>query len=497
MDLMGARIRLNPRPPQNHEVALEVAMLGHCPGKVRIARLLARHETIDEMRRAGFGEAVDELSSETIVEATALDHLPIPLQSSAEFDDIFPEARDSSTDYSSHLAGNRAWLPQAVEDYFANGGEKLWVVRIPETEGQAGFLPGQNTVLHDVRTLRGLATVLVLQEVGVVAFPDLERLQIPAQLQDVPRVRLENPQPQFLPCAIRFDDTHRERRHPSEIPSTHSVLPTQQLLTVIQQTLRYARQDMQCLFTLPLSYSNEAGSPIIDPLALQAIETMKQGNDGPGLRRVQLLFPYLRSQRHRLVSPVGLIAGLQASISRQHGAWRSIAGRAMLTDGKPYPRVDTHQIVRLRKSPGIGIIQYRESKISLDDERLAVPALHRADWVNAIDPQRFDGYRSGEVARFLGFLMRQLKALGETLVFNVDFRDPRPRILLEQLFRRLYNQGALRGNLPEDAYDIRASHPQEGAIVYEIELAPAFPIDRVQLTFANRSGEWQAGLSNG
>jgi hypothetical protein len=32
--------------------------------------------------------------------------------------------------------------------------------------------------------------------------------------------------------------------------------------------------------------------------------------------------------------------------------------------------------------------------------------------------------------------------------------------------------------------------------VYEIEIAPAFPIDRVQLTFTNLSGEWKVETSH-
>ena len=48
---------------------------------------------------------------------------------------------------------------------------------------------------------------------------------------------------------------------------------------------------------------------------------------------------------------------------------------------------------------------------------------HRADYFDAVDMRRFDGYRSGELARFMGYLIRQLHALGELLVFDVDFRD--------------------------------------------------------------------------
>ena len=139
----------------------------------------------------------------------------MPLYSSAEFDDIFPEARTRPTGYRSRLGGDRAWLAEAVTDYFANGGEKLWVIPVPEVERQAGFLPAAGTRLHDTRSLRGLAVALVLEEVAVLALPDLERLQVPAELPfPPPRVRLDNPQPAFLPCGEEFDDGHREHSPP-------------------------------------------------------------------------------------------------------------------------------------------------------------------------------------------------------------------------------------------------------------------------------------------
>ena len=85
----------------------------------------------------------------------------------------------------------------------------------------------------------------------------------------------------------------------------------------------------------------------------------------------------------------------------------------------------------------------------------------------------------------------------DQLVFDVDVNDPRPRLVLERFFRRLYRQGALRGRVPEEGFEIRQSQPQEGALQFDIEVAPAFPIDRIFLTFVNRDGEWQAEVVDG
>jgi hypothetical protein len=191
---------------------------------------------------------------------------------------------------------------------------------------------------------------------------------------------------------------------------------------------------------------------------------------------------------------VGVIAGRQAAVARRQGVWRSAAGQALVSEAIPYPPCDSELSLRLRERPGVGVLVRRQGRLELEDERLAVPALHPGDWQGALDPGRFDGYRSGEIARFLGWLLRRLRRLGETLVFDLDPRDPRPRLLLEELFGRLHAAGALRGAVPEESFRILSGERRGNAIAYDIEIAPAFPIDRLRLTFANSAGEWRGRL---
>lgn len=490
MELLQQRIRLAPRVPVRRRPALPVLMLGHAPGKVRFDRIPA--EALAQMRDAGLGPLMDERLLQNVPDELALCQLPIPLHSVGEFDDIFPDARTTATRYRSRLAGSRAWLPQAVSDFFANGGERLWLVRVGEADGQRGFLPPSLIQPQDLTTLRGVALALAVPEVGLVALPDLERLQIPANLPDIPRVRLENPEPQFLPCGTDLTDDHRERRNSDEMIDAPPPLLTVEVLRPLQSVLARYRPDMQCLLTLPLAYSGQSASPAVDPAALAAVDGIKVSAAGHELRRVQLLFPYLRSREHRLVTAVGALAGLQADSARRRGIWRSVAGMPMRVDGLPYPKVNLRTLLELREEPGIGVLQTREGSVTLDDERLAVPALHPGHYVGGgAGMQFYDSYRSAEVSRFMGFLQRQLRALGEVLVFNLDYRDPRPRLLLEDFLRRLHGQGALRGRKPDDAFRIRQASTQEGVIAYEIEVAPAFPIDAIRIAFVNRAGEWR------
>lgn len=519
MDFLGARIQLNPRPLARRRVALEVGMLGHCPGRVRIERFLALPELLDEIRQAGYGARIGVIQSlvQDIANArlsaapqkdieklldqldAAVSHLPIPLRSTAEFDDVFPSARTESTYYGSTLAGASAWLPQAVDDFFANGGEKLWLVRIPEEEGVTGFLPAQIVSLLDVDKLRGVACLLVINRLGLVAMPDLERLQIPAHLPDIPRKRLANPEPVFLPLGTIVDDGHRERRYSSEL---FAELPVQPLLTILSRMLlsNRHRPDIQFLFSLPLSYSGSLASPAADLDALSVLNSARKTTNAHVLRQVQMLFPYLR-QGDRLFSPAGVIAGAIAKTTAQQGAWRSIAIQPLVSLAQPFPALDIQETIALRETPGIGILNLKAGKLKLDDERLLVPALHRDDYVLPGETgdysPRLSGMRSAEVVRFLGYLVRELRDLGDHLIFNVDPQDPRPQLVLERFFLDLYRAGALRGSSPDAAFRITRASGAENVIAFDIEIAPAYPIDKIVITFVNRDGEWQTGVNHG
>ncbi|MEC8812009.1 MAG: hypothetical protein VXY23_11910 [Pseudomonadota bacterium] len=497
-EMLASRITLSPRPQQNRKAVLEVAMLGHCPGRVRTQRLLALPGAVADMRAAGFGAALDQLQAGSAEpRLQSLHHIPVPLRSSAEFHDLFPDAASNATEYVSVLAGRSAWLPRCVDDFFANGGTKLWVISIPQAEGQRGFLPAADTRLHDVSTLRGLACALVLRNLGEVAFPDLERLQIPAQLPDIPRLRLDNPDPQFVPCSTNLDDDHRERRNDSEMELSAMPAPTplNQILQGILPWLATQRPDVQCLMTLPLAYNGALDSPVLDPMAVQWLQQIRDGDSGHRLRQLQCLFPYLRGPQFELLSPVGIIAGRQSALAQAQGPWRSIAGQGLQSQGLPYPPLSIMDTVTLRNDPGVCVLRQRQGQVELDDERLLVPALHPQDYLNANNPERFDGHRSAEVMRLLGYLRRQLTALGEQLIFNLDYRDPRPRLLLERFLRQLQQRGALRGATAEQAFQIKEIQTQEAVMIYEIMIAPALPIDQIRLTFTNQHGEWQGNIA--
>jgi hypothetical protein len=129
----------------------------------------------------------------------------------------------------------------------------------------------------------------------------------------------------------------------------------------------------------------------------------------------------------------------------------------------------------------------RDGRAWLDDESLPVPVLPQADLsrMTRADRERGD-WRSAEIQRFVGWVRRELRDLGERLVFDVDPDDPRPQQALHAFCARLHQAGALRGRRPEDAFRIRrlvTGEVPDSAIGFELELAPAYPIDRITLSF--------------
>jgi hypothetical protein len=538
MDLMGGRVRLSPRPAADAEPALPACFIGHCPGRVRPERLRASARAA--LRGIGLGAAVDyldathphttprdglpahsgprPLGAATRARLDALHHLPLPLRAAAELTDLFPEARTAATGYASALGGAGAWLPQAVDDFFANGGELAWIIVVPEAGGRDGLLgltpgvlaaaadpddaapaagpagpaPDRRLPLHEPLTLRGLALALAIPDIGVLALPDLERLQVPPALTGPARVRLPNPEPGFLPCGQTHDDGHRERRHSEEMAVPEPPAPTLTLLESIAGALAAYRPDLQCLYSLPLSAGGVSREPQPEPALLHTLAA-RGGRGWSSARRLQLLWPYLRDTGQGLRSPVGAVAGAQAAVAARLGPWRSAAGVPLTSAGTPYPPTPREQVLALYDTPGVGVLHQATGVLRLEDERLLVPALPAADTALVTAP----GWRSGEVQRFLGWLMRRLRRLGEALVLDADPDDPRVALLLERFCRALHDRGALRGARPEDAFAIRPLAPAgagaDAVLGFAIELAPAFPLDRLRLTFVNRAGEWQTG----
>lgn len=500
--LLDGRIELEPAPLRGDaDDPVEVAFVGHLPAGVVVRPERLSRTALERLDLLGFAHVTRILRGEAVADAAAvtrdaavvrrttrLEQLPLLIDTIRSFYDLFPDAESvplasmASAAFGQPLAGITAWLPRALEDFFLAGGRRAWVVLVDEHEDPEALLPplGGNPLIAPMRELRGLTLAAALPAIGLLAAPDLERQSIPTGLSDVARVRLPNPPPRFLPCH-GGDDGEAPVERGGGVTAKPLAAPRWSLqLARIAGFLQRHRPDVQFLTSVPLSWDASSATPGLDPLALAWFaDATREDRLGVACARIQVVGPCLRSPRYRLGSPSGLLAGVISAHARRHGAWRSVAGRALPGDALPYPALSSARLLPLRAG-GIGVLTARAQAMMLDDERVLAPSY--AD--------------SGEIVRFIGWLHRRLERLGERLVFLVDPADPRPLLALEALGNDLHARGALRG-LRRDAWQVTPEPAGPGQAVWRVSLRPAAPIDGLVLTVRNEQGRWLAEALHG
>ena len=526
MLLANNRIEIDARPTPPAQTVLEVVMVGHCPGIAQWQRLATDELLLTKISSLGFARECARLR-ELAAGATAISQddallalydLPLPFHSFGQYQSLFPGAFDTDTTYQSVIGGKRAWLPLAVQDFFENSSGshnlKLWIIRVDENRKQSAFLPTPGANMIEPETLGAFERALLITRAGILALPDLERLQIPAHLEDIPRLRIENPEPVFLPCGTEVDDGHRERRNAYEIPAMPEPLPSRDIVIPIARAMAKHRPDMQCLLSVALAAipGSERPGPATEFLNCVAnaagiredgtLVDESRGTLTEAARHLQLLYPYLRGPDRALGSATGVVAGMQAAVSQQHGPWRSIGERPLPGRSLPWPPLNQNEATALRDRPGVTVLLHRANRTVVDDERMCAPCLPAVQLQQLTRERRNDDHwRSAEIMRFMGWLRRELQTLGEKMIFDVDPRDPRPEIALRSFFTRLYTLGALRGRKVDEAFTLIQRNDGDSTIAFEIEIAPAYPIDRLRITFMQdrhtAGGSTNVEVSNG
>lgn len=485
----GKRIYLDPEPVVNRQAAFEVVMIGHCPGLADLDVLFSHQTMTKEMADMGYTEELDALKkrmNDKIISVDPLYNLPIPLYSLAEFQQLFSRQRPASEDaqtapkstvtlYRSRLAGSHLWLPFAVEDFFRFNGsralKKLWLINVDQSLAQQAFLPDGRGIEDKIPERNAFARALSLPRAALLTMPDLERLQIPAYIEKVPNDAVKKPVPQFLPCGSGLEiGPKNNSKNPVEYPQPMDFGGLlQQMLVAIS---RY-KPDLRLLMSLPLDSELLGELPHESRDALDDLEKLKESHFADLLHRVQIIYPYVRDHRYRLMTASGLLAGKMAEVVASKGAWHSIAGTPLAGNYEPFPRLSQQQIEILRDRRNIGVLRSRLQKTELDDERLC----------GGVFGDDIEHARSGEISRFLGWLQRELEQLGHQLLFTTDPADPQPMIVLNDFFNRLHQLGALRGKNSQQAFRITRilSENVPSTLIFNIEIAPVFPIDTIQL----------------
>jgi hypothetical protein len=492
------RISLETTPRPRGAEAFEIVLVGHCPGR-HAAGAAAR--LAPAVALAGFDAAAARIGTGQDAPG-ALEQVPLPLGSAAEFDRLFPEADTVPTGLGSRAAGRRAFLPRTVRDAFRAGARRVWVIAAPEPprmEGMTamaaaiadGFGLGRAGAGDPARpeTLRGIGLALAIPDAALLALPDLERLAIGTRA-----AAPDAPTPPGEPPIFRPKRPMPPPRGFSTVPPApdHDAPDAAEIgamLASLGILLARRRPDMQALVTLPLGLGHAAGrsdaAAEAAAVVAEARKALPTGQPG-GLRRLQLLHPMLRAPDGAIGSASGAIAGAIAANAERDGPWRSIASRPLLLAAMPATRFDPSGAARLREA-GFGVLTGAAGRVALDDERMAPE--------DKDEEGRALG-RSAEVVRFLGWLQRRLRRLGEALVFENRPDDGRLELALRGFLMALQARGALRGATAERGFELVPLRLGEGAIGFEIRLAPVLPVDRIriQLVAAPAGTTVEAGL---
>lgn len=547
MNFHFGRVRLLPETRLHRAPLFDVAMIGHLERDASLDYLFNNPAMLEDICTAGYSELLDLLRAEhekkeNAVHTHSLQGLPIPLRSVEEFQQLFSlsGSEPAGDIFVSRLGGSYPWLPLAINDFFQADvmqlPRRLWIIVVAQAKGSAAFLtpdsavapasnaqpvserkskPGDEqtadltpdsaaasasntTPAADLKSKTraeqiaevlqrqpALLRVLDLPNLGLLCLPDFERLHIPPSLTHIPRLRVANPVPAFLPCSTNTNDGIADANpiqtaQPDE--SIYFVVHLQQLLRVIATY----RRDVNLLLAFPFDVDRNAELPQYSQLAAAQLEQWKQGLDAHLLRHVQLVFPYLQDARGNLSSPCALLAGQTLFSSVKRGEWRSIAGVALPTMKHIFPLISLKLCAQLRDQIGLAVVREENATVQLDDERLPVPYVASQPSTN-----------SGELARFMGGLQRALEELGLSLVFENQNVVDQSEIVLREFFTRLHAQGALRGRRPEDAFSIRRERNDSGQVLVEIELAPAIAIDRIQVDLRCHNNNLQLEVRHG
>lgn len=380
-----------------------------------------------------------------------------------------PLAFTSAATFLAAFPGDQSWLSLAVQDYFAAGGERAWVVRVEVDPGQPldAYLsqaPAEAGSLPET----GVDIALLVPTAGLLVLPDLEFACLEGSLPPPPVPVAPPPSPVFRPVS-EFVKPVPPPVPP--LPPGAALVRPYEVLTRISAALAAQRPDMMLLFALPLGADQT--QTVSQLIARAGTYLYGQAQLGPDLPRVQAFAPLLRDFAGDITTPSGQVAGVLAAAAETEGVWRSISGRALPLGSTPMRRIESVALDGLREL-GVATLRFGTISTVLDDDVLAlrnVPANAAA--------------RSGGTRRLMGWLLRNLQQFGEQLVFENVLDDGRVELILMDLFDELFSQGALVGQQVTDAVTITRSNPAPNAVEFDIALNAAVALETMRLSFAD------------
>jgi uncharacterized protein len=478
-------------------------------------------------------------------EIEGLLNLPVPIDTWEVFDHLFAWDRRELTPGGRRVS---TYLGAAVRSFFAQGGRKCYLVRagdpwplfrpdltpdsrrslrlqkvrrlipgftlLPEDFARAPGEDGDDEPPRPVSPVerarwRSMDHLFGLPDVSFVCLPDLADA-VRAEPPDFEAPEFPPPSEQFLECStptpVRTDGVARYVAAPR--CDERGYLNWARAVNLAGGlTARFWREtQLVAALPMPQTGAEEAQAAARDLLlyltageARPLARRLNESLSGAASAFVQLAYPWARTPGsanlpEQLESPDGVLAGLLACNALTRGAFRSAANLSLADVHDLAPLLTAQQM--LEPHPDTTAAGARRHAL-LERVSLFGPTPGGLRLLSDVTTSLDESYRPAAVNRLVSLLARAARRLGEESVFEPSGEAlwTQLRERLEGLLTELFLAGALRGDAPADAFQVRCDRStmtqndiDNGRLIARIVFTPALPIERITVVMAMDEG---------
>ena len=477
----------------------------------------------------------------TPAQMVTLTNVPIPMESYAAFTAVFDDG-------TSDEAFGTDYLATTVRSFFAQGGKKCYVVRVGDpitnadqaSEKAAKWLavlgaaaPNILGTLDDGPSAwTGVAALGALEEVSLLATPDLPALSASTPVGAVGQIPYVNLGPQeFTPCSPGPVIPQEQRTFQAPAPrlaaadyttwATNIANVVNYLSNgVMRHQLHLREIQFVAAFPMPHDLDPATAAETTSSTEIAAdihsyINTVMPEQAPPGgfclpsnisSAFLQLAYPWLKTTGsvvllEQLEAPDGVLVGLLARNALTRGTFTS-ATRMVPAEVYDVSTVLPAQETRTPKAQLPWDILIATPRPLIERLSLVGPTPAGLRLLSDVTAWPGEGYRSGPVNRLTAVILRAARIMGERAVFQANDAALWGKVqrFMGNLLTRLWTLNALDGATASDAFTVRCDRTtmtqndlDRGVLVAYVSFTPAATLETITVQLYLEPGGTSAG----